>query len=289
MIAYITVTIFMKPQTTRPLCLNGLKRHAQPVSFGALVLSAAALGACSSPPPKPDVASGEIRVANTDAQALAELVEITRAGLSRRFTSPRAADVRQTLQGWAKTSGMTLHWNSAQTLTTTGVIDEPDIRAAVIALAQQFPSDQGGVLVHFPTPKTMLVKDVLSKDSQAHSCPQVPAGAIVIGQYCLVAQQNWHVEPDDKFLSQTLERWAVAASLNLNWQSKLDWPITLTGRKSYGGDLLSAIAAVTNDLASQGVDFRYVIAGKTLSIHAQPRAQATAQPPQTLQEKETKK
>jgi Toxin co-regulated pilus biosynthesis protein Q len=144
-------------------------------------------------------------------------------------------------------------------------------------------------MVQFPTPRLMIVSDVLSKDQSTQNCPQVPAGAIVIGRYCLLAEQFWFVDPSDKFLSATLERWASAAQLDLNWKSKLDWPITLTVRKPYSGDLLSAISAVTNDLAAQGVDFRYAISGKTLSINASPRPQTSPQTPAPSQAKETTK
>lgn len=245
-----------------------------------------ALISCSGTGPKPDGAMGEVRQANTQLQALEELIEITRAGLPRRYRAERAGDVRQTLQNWAKTSGMTLHWKSAQSLSTTGVIDEPSIHSAVMSLAQQFPSDQAAVMVQFPTPTSVVVSDVLSKDQNTQNCPKVPAGAIVIGHYCLLAEQSWYVDTSDKYLSATLERWAGAAKLELNWQSKLDWPITLKDRKLYSGDLLSAISSVTTDLASQGVDFKYSITKKTLSIDTQPLAQANPQPPLLSPKKE---
>lgn len=255
----------------------------------ALTLPCALLLACSGTGPKPDGAAGEMRQANTQLQALEELIEITRAGQPRRFRADRAGDVRQTLQSWAKTSGMTFQWKSAQSLSTTGVIDELSIHAAVMSLAQQFPSDQAAVMVQFPSPRTMVVSDVLSKDQSTQSCPHVPAGAIVIGRYCLLAEQVWYVDPSDKFLSATLERWASAAQLDLNWKSKLDWPITLTARKPYNGDLLSAISAVTSDLASHGVDFRYAITNKTLSIDALPRPQSAPQVSAPSPAKETTK
>ena len=269
--------------------LHFAARLFRPAKHCALVLPCFLLIACSGTGPKPDGASGEVRQANTQQQALEELIEITRAGQPKRFRAERAGDVRQTLQSWAKTSGMTLQWKSAQSLSTTGVIDELNIHSAVLSLAQQFPSDQAAVMVQFPTPRLMIVSDVLSKDQSTQNCPQVPAGAIVIGRYCLLAEQFWFVDPSDKFLSATLERWASAAQLDLNWKSKLDWPITLTVRKPYSGDLLSAISAVTNDLASQGVDFRYAITGKTLSIDALPRPQTTSQAPAPSPAKETKK
>lgn len=255
----------------------------------SLILPALVLLACSSSGPKPDSASGEVRQANVQQQALEELIEITRAGMPRRFVASKSSDVRQTLQAWAKTAGMSLQWKSAQSLNTTGAIDELNVHAAVVALAQQFPSDQAAVMVHFPSPKTMIVSDVLSKDQSTQNCPQVAAGAILIGQYCLLAEQVWYVDPDDKFLSETLGRWARTAQLELNWQSKLDWPITLKSRKGYSGDLLSAASSITNDLATQGVDFRYVITGKKLSIQARALDQTTPQPLLHSHEKEPKK
>ena len=243
-----------------------------PTKVCVTVLLTSLLLACSSAGPKPDDADGEVRQANTKKQALEELLEIARAGQPRRFRAERANDVRETLQGWAKTSEMTLQWKSAQSLSTTGAIDELNIYSAVMSLAQQFPSDQASVMVQFPSPRSILVSDVLSKDQQLQNCPQVPAGAIVIGKYCILAEQSWYVDPNDKFLSETLARWASAAKLDLAWQSKLDWPITLKARKAYSGDLLSAISSVTADLATERVDFRYAITNQTLSIHASPQA-----------------
>lgn len=241
-----------------------------PTKACVTVLLTSLLLACSSAGPKPDDADGEVRQANTKKQALEELLEIARAGQPRRFRAERANDVRETLQGWAKTSEMTLQWKSAQSLSTTGAIDELSIQAAVMSLAMQFPSDQAAVMVQFPTPRTMVVSDVLSKDQQTQNCPQVPAGSIVLGQYCLLAEQTWYVDPADKVLSATLERWAREAKLELNWKSPLDWPITLKARKPYSGDLLSAISGVTRDLAAQGVDFQYHISSNTLTVQAQP-------------------
>jgi hypothetical protein len=272
--------------TTDPHFVASLFR---PAKLCALLLSCLLMLACSGTGPKPDGATGEVHQANTQQQALEELLEITRAGLPRRFRADRASDVRQTLQSWAKTSGMNLQWKSGQSLTTTGVIDELSIHSAVLALAQQFPSDQAAVMVQFPNPRTLVVSDVLSNDQQFQNCPQVPSGAIVIGRYCLLAEQQWFVDPSDKFLSETLERWASAAKLDLNWQSVLDWPITLKARKPYTGDLLAAISSVTSDLATEGVDFRYVITDKTLSIHALPRDNSKQQTTAITPQKEIKK
>lgn len=260
-----------------------------PAKVCATALLTSLLLACSSSGPKPDEAAGEVRQANTQKQALEELLEIARTGQPRRFRAERATDVRETLQSWAKTSEMTLQWKSAQSLSTTGAIDELSIHAAVMSLAQQFPSDQAAVMVQFPTPRTMVVSDVLSKDQHTQNCPQVPAGSIVIGRYCLLAEQTWYVDPADKVLSTTLERWAGAAKLDLNWKSPLDWPITLNARKPYSGDLLAAISTITADLAAHGVDFRYAIVNKTLSIEALPRAQTAHQTPAPSQAKELKK
>jgi hypothetical protein len=160
----------MKPHLLTPLTL-----------LMATVLTAA----CSSTGPKPDAPSGEIRKANTSAETLAELLDITRAGLPRRYRADRDEDVKDVLQTWAKTSGLKLQWNSAQRLSTSGGIDETDIRAAMMSLAAQFRNDQAALIAEFSDPKTLRVSDV--KSNESGGCAIVPAGAIAIGRFCIAS------------------------------------------------------------------------------------------------------
>jgi len=252
-----------------------LRKH--PAVIAAFAASTFLLG-CSTPAPRPDQAQGEISQANVSFDNLQELIEITRRGLPRRFQAERASDVRQTLLSWSKAAGMTLNWKSRQSLQITGAIDEMDIRAAVMAMAAQFPHDQAALSVSFPTPKVMLVEDVLSQDASQGKCPAIASGAIVLGRYCLLAQQKWAVHPEDKVLSATLKRWAADAGLELRWSAQHDWPILLKAPKTYSGDLLSAIDRATQDLQASGVVMRFAITNGLLTILAQPTPKPTSGP-----------
>jgi hypothetical protein len=150
-----------------------------------LLMATALTAACSSTGPKPEMPSGEIRKANTTAETLTELLDITRAGMPRRYRADRDEDVKDVLQTWAKTSGLKLQWNSAQRLSTSGGIDEIDIRAAMMSLATQFRNDQAALIAEFSPTKTLRISDVQTNESGG--CAIVPAGAIAIGRFCIAS------------------------------------------------------------------------------------------------------
>ena len=227
-----------------------------------------ALAACSSTPPKPDKASGEVIAANTNAEVLAELLQLAKAGMPRHFSANRGVDVRQVMQSWAQTAGLKLNWQSQSKLKTTGGIEEYEIRAAVIALAQQFPGDAASLVVQFPDSNTMLVTDAQTKTA----CPEIPAGSIVVGKYCAVtpvAPARWYVDPSDVWLSTSFVRWAKDEGLDLEWGLDADLPITTKTRRAYSGDLLQALNAALKDVAKAGTPLRFAVSvtDKTITVN----------------------
>lgn len=125
-----------------------------------------ALAACaSSPTAQPPQAFGPVAKINTDEEALTELIRAARAGLPRqtRYTAERGDDVRRVLSIWARQARMRLEWNTKTQLTTIGGIDEPDIRAAVLALAVQLKDESNTLMVEFPDKTTVVVSDFPNK------------------------------------------------------------------------------------------------------------------------------
>lgn len=168
-----------------------MKTH--PFKLTSAIAACAVLAACSSTGPKPDQPGGEVRKANTQPETLAELIDITRAGMPRRFRAERDTDLQEVLRSWTQTAGMTLQWSSAQRLSTTGGIDEFDIRAALMSLAAQFRSDQAALTLEFITPKVLRVSDVKTSEL---GCATVPAGALALGRFCVASAPT--VEPSQK-------------------------------------------------------------------------------------------
>ena len=173
-----------------------MKSH--PFKLTSVIAACAVLAACSSAGPKPDQPNGEVRKANTQPETLAELIDITRAGMPRRFRAERDTDLQEVLRSWTQTAGMTLQWTSAQRLSTTGGIDEIDIRAALMSLAAQFRSDQAALTLEFITPKVLRVSDVKTSEL---GCAMVPAGALALGRFCLASAQA--VEPATKLIPES--------------------------------------------------------------------------------------
>lgn len=233
------------------------------ISMGLLV------GGCSSSPPRPELTKGELEASNSDAQSLAELLEIARNGMPRRYKAERGADLHQTFVRWAKTAGLRLQWESAYVPTTVAAVDEFDVRSAIVAVAQQFRSDAGNLIVEFPTAKTVRVFQL--RDSQGASCPDVPAGAIVLGVYCMATPTPpvvWYIDSSDRMLSDVFKRWAQTAGVNLKWNSKVDWPLHIENRKGFEGDLLQALNAITETLALRGANLRFSVTAKELAVDA---------------------
>jgi len=109
--------------------------------------------------------------------------------MPRRYTSDKAADVREVLQGWASASGMKMHWNSKASLTTTGRVDEFDIHAAVITLAKQFRDDRASVVVSFNN-RTLTVVDAIDQATGTPACRIIDSGSIVFGRHCTTAVEE---------------------------------------------------------------------------------------------------
>jgi hypothetical protein len=224
---------------------------------------------CSSSPPRPELAQGEFETINSDAQSLAELLEIARNGMPRRYKAERGADLHQTFERWTKTAGLRLQWESAYVPTTVAAVDEFDVRSAIVAVAQQFRSDAGNLIVEFPNAKTVRVFQL--RDAQGASCPDVPAGAIVLGVYCMATPAPvvvWYIDPSDKMLSDVFKRWAETAGVQLRWNAKMDWPLHVENRKGFEGDLLQALNSLTETLTSRGANLRFSVTAKELAVDA---------------------
>ncbi len=130
-----------------------------------ILLIAMVLSACaSSPPSPPPQAFGPIVKVNTDEEALSELIRAARAGLPRqtRYTAERGDDVHYVLTTWARQARMRLIWKTTAKVTTTGGVNEPDIRAAVLALAVLL-KDESPLILEFPDKSTIVVSDFPSK------------------------------------------------------------------------------------------------------------------------------
>ena len=236
-----------------------------------LTLSVAGLlvAGCASSPPRPEMAKGELETINSDAQSLAELLEIARNGMPRRYKAERGADLHQTFARWVKTAGLRLQWESAYVPTAVAAVDEFDVRSAIVAVAQQFRSDAGNLIVEFPNAKTVRVLQL--RDAQGSSCPDVPAGAIVLGVYCMATPapvMAWYIDPSDKMLSDVFKRWAQTSGVSLNWRSKMDWPLRIESRKGFEGDLLQALNSITEALALKGANLRFSVTAKELVVDA---------------------
>lgn len=227
------------------------------------------VGGCSSSPPRPEMAKGELEVVNSDAQSLAELLEIARNGMPRRYKAERGVDLHQTFARWAKTAGLRLQWESAYVPITVAAVDEFDVRSAFVAVAQQFRSDAGNLIVEFPNAKTVRVFQL--RDAQGASCPDVPAGAIVLGVYCMATPAPvvvWYIDPSDKMLSDVFKRWAQTAGVQLRWKAKMDWPVHVQTRKDFDGDFLQALNSITETLASRGANLHFSVTAKELAVDA---------------------
>jgi hypothetical protein len=128
----------------------------------SLVVFTLTLAACSStPPPPPPQALGPIVKVNTDEEALAELIRAARAGLPKqtRYSAERGDDVKSVLAAWTKTARLKLVWSASTSHTTPGAIDEPDIRAATLALAVLLGDQSNPLLVEYPDKNTVVVSD----------------------------------------------------------------------------------------------------------------------------------
>lgn len=243
-------------------------QHRAPWYLG-LAASAVLLAGCSTAPPQPPQPNGPVVQANRQAQALAELLDIARAATPRRYRAERAVSVRATLQDWADTAGLELQWKTPLDPSTSGIVDEFDLRRALMAMAQQFRDSQAALIVDLSNPKAIVVTQAQSAASHG-SCKPLPAGAIALGQHCLAPLLAWPIDPSDAWLSESMKRWAQTAGLELVWETEIDWPITLSSPRRYGTDILQALTGLQVDLQSQGVHLHYTLGPKTLRLSASP-------------------
>lgn len=241
----------------------------QPKYALAALACAVLITGCSTAPPKPPEAKGPWVQANQHASALAELLDIARAATPRRYRAERAVSVRQTLAAWAEEARMELVWESPFDLSTSGLVDEFELRRAVMALAQQFRNENAALIIDLSHPQRIVVKQAQGTQSTGvthQTCTPLPAGAIALGLHCVPVLQAWHIDPADQWLSVALGRWAQQAQLNLVWSSELDWPITLSTTRRYEGDVLSALQALNSDLKAQDIDLLYTLKAREISI-----------------------
>lgn len=139
------------------VCPKRFKTMKTLIIFVSLVLVA-----CSSTPPgPPPQAIGPVVKVNTDDEALNELIRAARAGLPKqtRYIAERGDDVKRVLTGWTKQARMKLVWTASTSQVTPGAIDEPDIRAGVLALAILLNDQSNPLLVAFPDKNTLVVSD----------------------------------------------------------------------------------------------------------------------------------
>jgi hypothetical protein len=120
----------------------------------------ALLGACSFTPPKPPVADGEVFPAN-DNKSLDELVRVAVAAANpkaNKFTAVRGEALRDVLIRWSQQERMRLFYQTTFNPTLTGAINEPDIRAAGIALSVLLQHELDGAVLDFSNPNTLVIK-----------------------------------------------------------------------------------------------------------------------------------
>ena len=132
-----------------------------------LIAGAAALVACSSTPPKPPVAEGEIVPAN-DNKSLDELVRAAVAAANpkaNKFAAVRGEKLRDVLIRWSQQENMRLFYQTTFNPALTGAINEPDIRAAGIALSVLLQHESEGAVLDFSSPSILVIKN-FKKDSK---------------------------------------------------------------------------------------------------------------------------
>jgi hypothetical protein len=235
------------------------------------VIAFMVLGGCSSPPPKPNAPKGEEVKANVSDDAVSDLLEIVKASRPHRYRAERAASVHDVLERWARVSKLKVDWQGgaaqeAEKQSTTGEIDELDVRAALSALAQQFRGQPARFVVEFGVSRTLVVSVV---DREAGGCIEVRPGATALGTYCLkpeVVVPTYVLQIGRETLRTAMQRWASQAGVVLRWQVLRDWPLTLESQKGYAGDLTSALKALVADLSAEGVHLGYAVTEHTLTI-----------------------
>jgi hypothetical protein len=123
------------------------------------------LQACSSPPPKPPVADGEIVAAN-DQKSLEELVRAAVAASNpkaQRYSAVRGENLKDVLIRWTQQEHLRLFYQTTFNPVLTGAISEPDIRAAGVSLSILLQHEDRGALLDFTRPGSLIVRE-MNKD-----------------------------------------------------------------------------------------------------------------------------
>ena len=125
------------------------------------LLASALISACSTAPPKPPAAEGEIVPAN-DQKSLEELVRAAVAAANpkpNRFTATRGETLRDVLIRWTQQDKTRLFYQTTFNPTLTGAINEPDLRAAAVSLSILLQYESTGALLDFNRPGSLIVKE----------------------------------------------------------------------------------------------------------------------------------
>ena len=128
----------------------------------ATVLTATLLAGCSTPPPKPPIADGEITPAN-DNRSLNELVRAAVAASNpkqAKFSALRGEKLRDVMIRWSQQEGVRLFYQTTFNPTLTGAINEPDLRAAGVALSVLLQHETQGAVLDFSDTKKITVKNL---------------------------------------------------------------------------------------------------------------------------------
>lgn len=127
-----------------------------------LPLVALLLAACSSPPTPPPEPDGAVTPANSTPDSLQELVRAAVAASNvkaQKFTAIRGELLRDVLIRWAKADNARLIYQTEFNPALIGAINEPDIRAAGVALSVLLQNERDGAVIDFSQPNMVVVKD----------------------------------------------------------------------------------------------------------------------------------
>ena len=133
----------------------------------AITLALLALSACSSPPPKPPIADGEIVAAN-DSKSLDELVRAAVAAANpktQKFSAMRGETLKDVLIRWTQQERIRLFYQTTFNPVLTGAINESDIKAAAVSLSILLQHEDKGAVLDFNKPNALTVKDIKNEKS----------------------------------------------------------------------------------------------------------------------------
>lgn len=136
------------------------------MKFTIATVALIALSACSSPPPKPPAADGEIVAAN-DTKSLEELVRAAVAAANpkaQKFAAVRGETLKEVLIRWTQQDHMRLFYQTTFNPVLTGGINESDIRAAAVSLSILLQHEEKGALLDFNKPGSLTVKEIKKEE-----------------------------------------------------------------------------------------------------------------------------